>query len=128
MKLLRDTHIQIAAIGRRLHSQHPKTARLLDRDDSQPHASGASLREIALETRLGKLNPGMSSDLLPQAVQASGIGIVPIRQAHALVTVEPVLPTGDPVDRMRLAQCQVEDCLLVTVDGAPRDHPLAMRI
>ncbi|MCJ2064546.1 type II toxin-antitoxin system VapC family toxin [Methylobacterium sp. J-088] len=128
MKFLFDTHILLAVIGRRLHLRSPKIARLLSQDDSDPYASVASLWEIAIKTRLGKLNPRMSLALLPSALQALEIGIVPITQAHALVSVESLPPTKDPFDRMLLAQCQVEGCLLVTVDGALHDHPLAARI
>ncbi len=128
MNFLLDTHILIAAIGGRLGSRHPKIARLLTRGDSQPHASVASLWEIAIKTRLGKLNPGMSLSLLPQALEVAGIRILPITHVHALASVEPIPPTKDPFDRMLLAQCQVEGCLLVTVDGALHDHPLAAQI
>jgi PIN domain nuclease of toxin-antitoxin system len=128
MRFILDTHILLAVIGRHLHSRGPKIAALLTRDDSQIYASVASLWEIAIKTRPGKLNPGMSLSLLPPALQAFGLGIMPITQTHALVSVEPIPPTKDPFDRMLLAQCQVEGCLLVTVDGALHDHPLAARI
>ncbi|MEL6064131.1 MULTISPECIES: type II toxin-antitoxin system VapC family toxin [unclassified Methylobacterium] len=128
MKFILDTHILLAVVGLRLHSQSPKIAKLLTHSDNQLYASVASLWEIAIKTRLGKLNPGMSLGLLPPALQAFGIGIVPITRAHALVSVVPLPPTKDPFDRMLLVQCQIEGCLLVTVDGALRNHPLTAQI
>jgi len=128
MKFILDTHILLAVIGRRFHSRSPKIARLLTQGNNQLYISVASLWEIAIKTRLGKLNPGMPLGLLPPALQALGIGIVPITQAHALVSVVPLPPTKDPFDRMLLAQCQIEGCLFVTVDGALHNHPLTAQI
>jgi PIN domain nuclease of toxin-antitoxin system len=36
--------------------------------------------------------------------------------------------TSDPFDRLLLAQCQVENLKLVTVDRALLGHPLALKI
>lgn len=90
-------------------------------------ASAASLWEIAIKARLGKLDPGMPLGMLAEFFEAVGIGMLPITASHAVAAVEPMPPTRDPFDRMLLTQCLVEGRRLVTVDNALCDHPLATR-
>ena len=126
MRLVLDTQILPAVLGRRLPSRSPKIARILPRDDVQPFASVASLWEIAIKTRLGELNPGMSLDFLPPTLEALGIAILPITQTHTLASVEPVPPTKDPFDRMLLTHCRVEGCLLEHLP--PNRRPLRRKM
>jgi PIN domain nuclease of toxin-antitoxin system len=56
-----------------------------------------------------------------------GIQIVAINEHHALTTVEPEPKTRDPFDKMLLAQCQVEDLRLVTIDRALVSHRLVAK-
>ncbi len=53
--------------------------------------------------------------------------IVVIDERHALATVEPEPMTRDPLDRMLLAQCQVEGLRLLTLDRALVSYPLAAK-
>ena len=65
-----------------------------------------------------------NEDVEPQLLDSLGVRIVPIDERHALAA-EPT--TCDPFDRMLLAQCQIEDLRLVTLDRALVSHPLAAR-
>lgn len=128
MRLILDTHILLAMTLRRLDKISPEAAHLVADESTRLWASVASLWEIAIKTRLGKLDPGMALEDLPNFFEAGGIDILPITAVHALAQVEPIPRTRDPFDRILLAQCSVEDARLITLDGALRDHPLAARL
>lgn len=128
MRLLLDSHVLIAIALRRLDATYPEIARHIAGAPGNLFASVASLWEIAIKTRLGKLDPGMRPEDLPSFFEAGGIKIITITAAHSVVLVEPLPLTRDPFDRMLLAQCHVEDCRLVTIDRALFDHPLTARL
>jgi PIN domain nuclease of toxin-antitoxin system len=127
MRLLLDTHVLLALIEDRLVGLPAAVEGLLKDPDSEYHLSAASLWEIAIKSRLGKLKltPRLSS--LPELLDGLGIRIVAINEHHALASIEPEPATRDPFDRMLLAQCQVEGLRLVTVDRALASHPMAAK-
>ncbi|MDP4023247.1 type II toxin-antitoxin system VapC family toxin [Methylobacterium sp. NEAU 140] len=127
MRLILDTHILLALLTERLLVVAPSVARALGERDVDACASVESLWEIAMKTRLGKLDPGMSLDLLPESLETMGVGMLPITASHALAPIEPLPPTRDPFDRLLLAQCALENRQLVTIDRALVGHPLAAR-
>lgn len=126
MRILLDTHILIAVTDGRLASVYPDIAAGVVRSDVQTWASVASLWEIAIKTRLGKLAPGIVLPDLASFFETAGFTILPIDRQHVIADVTPVPRTRDPFDRLLLAQCQVESLSLVTVDGALRGHPLVL--
>jgi PIN domain nuclease of toxin-antitoxin system len=126
MKLLLDTHVLLAIVGRSMAGLPPGVAALLRDDDNEHHLSAASLWEIAIKSRLGKLKLTHELGALPELLDGLGIRIVAIDERHALASVEPEPTTRDPFDRMLLAQCQVEGLRLVTVDRALVSHPLPL--
>ncbi|MFY9294625.1 MAG: type II toxin-antitoxin system VapC family toxin [Methylorubrum rhodinum] len=128
MRLLLDSHILVAIAFKRLPEVSAGADRLLRRPDIEAWVSVASLWEIAIKTRLGKLDPGLPLEDLPRYFGAIGFTVLPITAEHALATVEPLPATRDPFDRLLLAQCSVEGLWLVTLDEALRDHPLAARL
>jgi PIN domain nuclease of toxin-antitoxin system len=127
MRLLLDTHILLALIGPRGASLPAPVAALLSDRDNEFHLSAASLWEIAIKCRLGKLK--LTRDLadLPELLDGLGVRIVAIDERHALACAEPEPMTRDPFDRMLLGQCQVEGLRLVTIDPALVAHPLAAK-
>jgi len=127
MKLLLDTHILLALVGHGVGSLPTAAAALLRDCGGEHHLSAASLWEIAIKCRLGKLKLTLELGALPELLDGLGIKIVAIDERHALASVEPEPVTRDPFDRMLLAQCQVEGLRLVTVDRALVSHPLAAR-
>jgi PIN domain nuclease of toxin-antitoxin system len=125
MRLLLDTHIFLGLIERRMADLPKGIQALLQNPDNECQLSAASLWEIAIKARLGKLRLRPSPAALPDLLDGLGIAIVPINQHHALATVAPEPKTRDPFDRMLLAQCQIESLRLVTTDQALVSHPLA---
>lgn len=61
-------------------------------------------------------------------LEAVGLSILPIEAGHVIVASDPEPDTRDPFDRLLLAQCQVENLRLATVDRALVKHPLALAI
>lgn len=127
MRLLLDTHIFLALIEKRTGGFDSGIRRLLADPDGDFHMSVASLWEIAIKSRLGKLRLTPDLRTLPDLIADLGISLVPISEHHALAAVNPEPQTRDPFDRMLLAQCQVEDLRLVTIDRALIAHPLAAK-
>jgi PIN domain nuclease of toxin-antitoxin system len=126
MRLLLDSHILLAISLRRLPEVFPAFAHLLERRHTELWASAASLWEIAIKSRLGKLDPGLPLDALADFYLSAGIRILDVTARHAVAAVDPLPVTRDPFDRMLLAQCEVEGLRLVTLDGLLVDHPLAL--
>ena len=127
MRLLLDTHILLALIERGVASLPAAVAALLRDPDGEHFLSAASLWEIAIKSRLGKLRLRTSLEALPELLDTLGIRIVAIDARHALASVEPEPITRDPFDRMLLAQCRIDGLRLITVDRALASHPLAAR-
>jgi PIN domain nuclease of toxin-antitoxin system len=125
--VLLDAHIALAFFGRSFRQHFPLVHELLEVRDVEGFVSTATLWEIAIKNRLGKLDIGMALGDLPDAIASVGLQILDIEVAHVLHAVDPEPPTRDPFDRLLLAQCHVEGLKLVTVDRALVDHPPAFR-
>jgi len=127
MRLLLDTHILLALIERRMAGLPVSVQALLGDPHNEHHLSAASLWEIAIKSRLGKLRLRPNLTALPELLSGLGIAIVPINEHHALAAVKPEPKTRDPFDRMLLAQCHIEGLRLVTMDRMLVSHPMAAK-
>lgn len=125
MRLLLDTHIVLALLQQGDAPLSANTLRMLRDPASALRGSVATLWEIAIKHRLGKLRLTFPLDALPRLLKELGAEIVEINELHALAEVFPEPPTRDPFDRLLLAQCQIEGFRLVTLDRALAGHPLA---
>ncbi len=127
MRLLLDTHIVLSIVNERTADLPPTLRGVLADSESEFYVSVASLWEIAIKWRLGKLKLSNDLELLPDIVTSGGLELIPINEHHVLATVQPEPMTRDPFDRLLLAQCSVEELRLVTVDRALISHILAVR-
>src|SRR5476651_1417642 len=100
MRLLLDTHVFPWAITdkRRLKSS---TRAFLSRADAV-YVSAASIWEIAIKARLGKIEADVA--FLVAAVDSSGFQELPVSAAHAAAVAKLPLHHSDPFDRLLLAQ------------------------
>ena len=128
MRLLLDTHVLLAVIEGHNTRLPAGVDALLNGPENEHHLSAASLWEIAIKWRLGKLRLAPKLTALPELFRELGIQILPINEHHALAAVDPEPLTRDPFDRMLLAQCQIENLRLVTLDRSLLKHRLAARI
>jgi PIN domain nuclease of toxin-antitoxin system len=126
MRLLLDTHIVLSIVNERTADLPKAPQGVLTDPDSEFYVSVASLWEIAIKWRLGKLKLSGNLELLPDIVTSGGLELIPINEHHVLATVQPEPMTRDPFDRLLLAQCSVEELRLVTVDRALISHALAV--
>ncbi|MBY5455140.1 type II toxin-antitoxin system VapC family toxin [Rhizobium leguminosarum] len=128
MRVLLDTHMVIAIAQRQLTERFPRVRQLLSDATTSGFVSVASLWEIAIKTRLGKLQPGLPLETIPVYLQETGLTILPIDVPHVVTAADPEPETRDPFDRLLLAQCKVEGLKLATVDRLLVGHPLALRL
>lgn len=112
MRLLIDTHIWLWSLlgSKRLPSAFEQA--LLD-SDNEVFVSVAVAWEIFVKKGMGRLE---APDRLYEYIAASGFKDLPIVFEHAEQTLDLPLHHRDPFDRMLIAQAQVEDMVLVTVD------------
>lgn len=115
MKLLLDTHAFLwwLADDPQLEAQ----ARELVADPrAVVYVSAVSLWEIAIKSRLGKLDAG-SADLLEE-IATNDFLQLPISARHALLAGSLPGHHEDPFDRMLIAQAWMEELTIVTRDAA----------
>ena len=126
MRYLLDTHVWLwwYLEPERLEA---KTLRLLEDGGAELFFSAASIWEIAIKYRLGKLklNPP-PEDLLPAELARDTIQILPISMAHALRAGALPPHHQDPFDRMLIAQAQLENMTLITADPHFSDYKVRL--
>lgn len=112
MRLLLDTHVYLwVAVGSRLLKS--RTRALIDAAD-EVFVSSASIWEIAIKVRLGKLT--VDIDALVSAIAESGFTELPVRASHAARVAGLPLHHTDPFDRLLLAQAMSEPLQFLTAD------------
>jgi PIN domain nuclease of toxin-antitoxin system len=87
----------------------------------------ASLWEIEIKSRIGKLPLKNPVRNWPGMLENAGASILSIKLQHVVADIGPEPETNDPFDRLLLSTCAAEKFRLVTVDRALVDHPLAWR-
>jgi PIN domain nuclease of toxin-antitoxin system len=127
MRLLLDTHVLLALLDGRVETLGHGIGRIVEKEEHAFFVSVASLWEIAIKWRLGKLPLAVAPKRLPELLDNIGLSILAITVERVMSAVEPEPLTRDPFDRLLLAVCQSEDLRLVTVDRALADHRLALK-
>ena len=114
MQLLLDTHVFILAVtaDRKLK---PATRSLVTSAE-RVFVSAASIWEIAIKSRLGKIHGDANE--FASAIEASGFKELAISARHAAAVATLPLHHTDPFDRLILAQAFAEPLHLLTADGA----------
>lgn len=92
----------------------PATRRLIESAD-QVCVSAASLWEVAIKARLGKIEADV--DELVAAIDQSGFVELPVRAAHVAAVARLAMHHNDPFDRLLVAQAIAEPLRLVTADA-----------
>ena len=116
MKVLLDTHTFLWWIANDSQlSEHART--VIEDADHQLFLSAASGWEIAIKTRIGKLR--LADDLqgfVSEQLRINAIQVLPIQMAHALHVTTLPDHHRDPFDRMLVAQSQLEQLPILTID------------
>lgn len=112
MQVLLDTHIIYWSFYER--SKLPALALKLYTDADAVYVSSASIWEIAIKVRLGKLkaDPG---ELIAN-LESGGFYELPVTAKHAAQVANLPLHHTDPFDRILIAQAVTESMYLITAD------------
>jgi PIN domain nuclease of toxin-antitoxin system len=118
MRLLLDTHILYWSFYERRRLSR-KTLKLIDQAE-EIFVSAASIWEISIKVRLGKINADLTE--LLDSIEPSGFQELPVFSRHALVVASLPLYLTDPFDRLLVAQAVSEPLHLVTVDAQLKQY------
>ena len=113
MRLLLDTHIFLWVVTGNSALKSP--ARRIIEGADQVYVSAASIWEIAIKSRLGKIDAELGG--LVEAIEASGLVELPVRAMHTAGVAKLSLHHTDPFDRMLIAQAIAEPLRLLTADA-----------
>lgn len=115
MRLLLDTHILLWAAGKP-ERLTPESRDLLDDPAAELLFSSASIWEIAIKKTLGRKDFHIKPRRLRDGLIQNGYSELAIRSEHTLAVGLLPLIHKDPFDRMLIAQAQVENITLLTMD------------
>ncbi len=124
MKLLLDTHVflWLQTSPERL-GEH---VALIEDQRNELVVSAASSWEIAIKYQLGRLPlPEDPARYVPSRIRMIGAQPLPVEHAHALAVAALPYLHSDPFDRLLVAQAQLEDLTVLTVDGTVAQYPVA---
>lgn len=117
MRLLLDTHALVWFLeDAPTLSDH--AAKAIEAAGSHCFVSAASIWELAIKSRLGKIKlPYSLHEGLPDLLARNGIEVLPIDHLHAAAVAQLPLHHGDPFDRLLVAVAQQEKLILVSRDA-----------
>ena len=113
MRVLLDTHILFWWFYE--HKRLPPAAFEIVRNADAVFFSSASIWEIAIKSRLGKIRAD-PRELLEQ-IRRNDFFELPVLSKHALLVAALPMHHNDPFDRLLIAQAMSEPLRLVTVDA-----------
>jgi len=114
MRLLLDTHVFLWVVMASERLTPAVRTRL--RRAEAVYVSAASLWEIAIKSRLGKING--DAEALAAAIETSGFRELAVSACHAAAVAKLPLHHSDPFDRLLIAQAFTEPLHLLTADRA----------
>jgi PIN domain nuclease of toxin-antitoxin system len=114
VRLLLDTHVFIWAVT--ANRQLKAATRDYLSSAQVVYVSAASIWEIAIKARLGKIDG--DTQTFAAAIEDSGFQSLPVTVAHAAAVAKLPPHHTDPFDRLLLAQAFSEPLRLVTADRA----------
>ena len=116
MRLLLDTHVWLWMVvaPERLSAA---ARRLVLSEENELALSAASAWEIVIKHALGKLKlPGEPAELVLEWMRRTGVTPLPVLHRHALQVASLPRLHRDPFDRLLVAQAQIEELTVLTVD------------
>ncbi|HTX25314.1 MAG TPA: type II toxin-antitoxin system VapC family toxin [Steroidobacteraceae bacterium] len=114
MKLLLDTHVFLWTVTG--HVSLKSAARRIISAADAVYVSAASVWEIAIKSRLGKIEG--DPEALVTAIEGSGLIGLAVATRHAAAVAKLPLHHTDPFDRLLIAQSLTESLRLLTADRA----------
>lgn len=127
MKFLLDTHLLLWAASQpeKLSKQAQE---LIEHPDSELFFSAASLWEISIKQRLGRVDFDVNARVLRRGLLDNGYSELSITGVHALAVEALPGLHKDPFDRMLLAQADSEGITLLTSDKVVGQYAGSVRL
>lgn len=118
MRLLLDTHTFIWFTFN-APELPPATRKLLENGANELFFSDVSVWEMSIKVSIGKLHFSTNvTDLVSQQMKKDDLQRLPIEYPHlSLIEILP-LHHKDPFDRLLIAQAQVENLSIISIDAA----------
>ena len=117
MDYLLDTHALLWFTGgdKRLSD---KARKIIEDTDNNLSVSVASLFEIAIKVKIGKMDLKKPLDVVYRDIQTASINIIPIEPLHLLAYQNIPLHADhrDPFDRIIVATAMAENLTIISVD------------
>jgi PIN domain nuclease of toxin-antitoxin system len=121
MEFLLDTHAVLWFITE--DDKLPKkTKRIIEDARNNCFVSIATLWEIAIKNRVGKLSLHSDLDVIFEIIDDSGFELLPITSSHILRNAALPLHHHDPFDRIIIAQSFHENLAVITRDRVFADY------
>lgn len=126
MRLLLDTHALLWWLLD--DAELPASARRLIERAEAVRVSAASIWEVAIKQRSGKLPElALAAAELPELIRQSGFLPLPVDERHAAAVASLPLHHRDPFDHLLIAQAQIEQLTLVSRDSQFAAYGVALR-
>ena len=123
MRLLLDTHA-LAWWLANFPSLSERARAAIAEAANEVWASAVSGYELVNKQRLGKLQPPLAGELA-MMIRRAALPVLAITLDHAVAAAALPGPHRDPWDRLLMAQAQLGQLTLVSVDGIFRDYGMA---
>ena len=114
MRLLLDTQILLWLVADDMRLSTSARLRILDA--TSVFISSASIWEIAIKFRIGRLR--LDPDDAIREIEINGFEELPVRSRHAAAVGRLALLPSDPFDRLLIAQAMLEPLHLLTADAS----------
>jgi len=112
VRLLLDTH-ELLWLMEASPLLNPRASSLI-RDAEEVYVSSASIWEIAIKWRIGKIEE--DPEIVSAKLEAAGLRELPVTNRHAVAVGRLPLLHNDPFDRLLIAQAITEGLRLLTAD------------
>ena len=116
MKLLLDTNAFLWFAGGDRRLTRP-ARRAIEARDAELLLSAASVWEMAIKARLGRLTLPASVEAYVAAKRDAGVRLLPVDWSHAAAVESLPLHHRDPFDRLLIAQARADRLPVVTADA-----------
>jgi PIN domain nuclease of toxin-antitoxin system len=115
MRLLLDTHILLWSF-RDLARLPKETREIIEGPENNVLFSAASIWEIAIKYRLGRVDFPLRPEVVAKTARETGFVELPVHATVAARVVDLPLHHRDPFDRLLVAQAMAEPVRLFTAD------------
>lgn len=116
MRLLLDTNVLLWALDEPAHLD-PQTRDVLEGPANQVLFSAASIWEIAIKARLGRVDFPIRPEAIAESARSTGFIEILIHSAVAARVATLPLLHRDPFDRLLVAQAMAEPARFYTADA-----------